>query len=112
MHLLAPFNEQNLKDIFRTDPKFNPILLGDALHHDSWNNHVIDVKLGTNIFLNRNFKKCPEIPASCPYFDDISTFSDATTDLQKITVFWKFLTFFWSFLINLTSFNSSEVICF
>ena len=29
------------------------------------------------------FKKCPEVPASCPDFDDTSTFSTVTTDLPE-----------------------------
>ena len=55
MHLLAPFNKRNLKDIFRADPKFNPILFGDALPPDPWNNHAIDLKLAIKVFRERNF---------------------------------------------------------
>ena len=55
MHLLAPFNKRNLKDIFRADPKFNPILFGDTLPPDPWNNHPIDLKLAIKVFRERNF---------------------------------------------------------
>ena len=34
-------------------------------------------------FMVETFKKCPEVPASCPDFDDISTFSTVTTDLPE-----------------------------
>ena len=35
------------------------------------------------------FKKCPEVPASCPDFDDTSTFSTVTTDLPENHCFLK-----------------------
>ena len=37
------------------------------------------------------FKKCSEVPASCPDFDDISTFSTVTTDLPENHCFLKLL---------------------
>ena len=42
-----------------------------------------DLKLGTKVFMIETFEKCPEVPASCPDFDDISTFSIVTTDLPE-----------------------------
>ena len=91
MHLLAPFNKRNLKDIFRAYPKLNPILFGDALPPDPWNNHPIDLKLAIKVFMKETFKNCPEVPTSCPNVDDISTFSTETTDLPKNHCFWKIL---------------------
>ena len=37
------------------------------------------------------FKKCPEVPASCPDFDDITTFPTVTTDLPENHCFLKSL---------------------
>ena len=68
--------------------------------------------------MKKTFKKCLEVPASCPDFDGINTFSTVTTDLPAKSLFsekfvlWREKTFFWWFLINLTSFNTSKEICF
>ena len=37
------------------------------------------------------FKKCPEVPASCPDFDDTGTFSTVTTYLPENHCFLKIL---------------------
>ena len=69
----------------------------------------------------KTFKKCPEVPVSCPNCDDDvinSIFYAITTDLPENHGFLKVLFYvekkllFWGLLINLTSFNSAKVTCF